>query len=49
VAGREAEVIGVSCDPKGIKMLKMSQPKGPVFKYDPPNESSFGDQPLLCE
>jgi hypothetical protein len=31
----------------GIRELRFSEPDGPALHYDPPNEESFGDQPLV--
>jgi hypothetical protein len=47
VEGREAEVIGDSCNELGIKVLQLTEPSGPVYHYNPPSKDSFGDQPLL--
>lgn len=47
IAGRESQVIGERCNESGIKILKFSEPAGPVFHYEPPSNDSFGDQPLL--
>lgn len=30
-----------------MKELKFSEPTGPMFHYDPPNEESLGDEPLI--
>ena len=49
VAGRSADIVGIRCDERGIMALDFSEPSGEVFKYEPPNSTSFGDQPLLSE
>ena len=49
VAGRSADIVGIRCDERGIMVLDFSEPSGEVFKYEPPNSTSFGDQPLLSE
>ena len=47
VNGQEAEVIGEHCNEYGIKVLKFSQPSGPIYHYEPATNITFGDQPLL--
>ena len=49
MAGRETEIVGIKCNDFGIKILKFLDPIGPVFKYDPPNGTSFGDQPMISK
>ena len=49
MSGRAADVTGIGCNEDGIKFLEFSEPEGPTFKYDPPNDVSFGDQPLMSK
>ena len=49
MAGRSVEIIGMRCDERGIMVLEFSEPSGTVFKYQPPNDLSFGDQPMISE
>ena len=49
VSGQEAEVIGERCNEVGIKELKITKPSSPTFHYKPPNNDSFGDQPLMSK
>ena len=49
MAGQESEVIGLDCDERGIRVLKLTEGSGPVYRYDPPTVDSFGDQPLLSK
>ena len=47
-AAREVEVTSWRCQ-GGIARLKFSEPKGPVYRYDPPSRNSFGHQPSLMD
>ena len=47
INGQEAEIIGEYCNEFGIKVLKFSQPHGPIYHYLEPTNTTFGDQPLL--
>jgi hypothetical protein len=47
VSGKEAQVLSTRCNKMGIRELRFSEPDGPALHYDPPNEESFGDQPLV--
>ena len=40
-------MIGSSCDANGIRVLKFSQPQGPVFHYEEATNVTFGDQPHI--
>ena len=35
------------CDANGIRVLKFSQPHGPVYHYEQPTNFTFGDQPHI--
>ena len=45
--GQEANIIDSKCNENGIHVLTFSQPRGPVFHYEEPNNETFGDQPHL--
>ena len=45
--GQEAKIIHSKCNENGIHVLTFSQPRGPVFHYEEPNNETFGDQPHL--
>ena len=47
VKGQEAEITGSTCNEHGIKVLTFSEPHGPVFHYEEPTNTTFGDQPHL--
>jgi hypothetical protein len=47
VSGKESQVLSTRCNKMGIRELRFSEPDGPALHYDPPNEESFGDQPLV--
>ena len=47
IKGKEADITGEICNEHGIKILKFSQPRGPIFHYEPPTNETFGDQPHL--
>ena len=45
VRGQASEVTSAKCNPKGIMKLTFSPSQGQFYSYEPPNNSSFGDQP----
>ena len=47
MSAQEAEVVGSKCNKEGILVLKLTDPSGPTYHYNPPSHNSFGDQPLL--
>ena len=47
VHGQEADIISQACNEHGIKVLKFTEPRGPMFHYLEPTNSTFGDQPHL--
>jgi hypothetical protein len=47
VTAKEVEVIGIKCNEEGILVLKFTDPSGPTYHYNPPTNSSLGDQPSL--
>ncbi len=47
-SAKEAEVIGVTCEKHGIPVAELkASPNSPTFAYDPSNNETFGDFPLL--
>ena len=46
IDAKESKVVGFSCE-KNVLELKFAKPEGPSFHYDPPTETTYGDQPLL--
>ncbi len=47
VSGKESEVLSVRCNEMGIRELTFANPAGPALHYDPPDDVSLGDQPLV--
>ena len=45
IDGQEVDIIGQSCNDDGIKVLKFGQPRGPIYHYEEPTNTTFGDQP----
>ena len=45
--GQESKIVGSSCNKHGIRVLKFSDPIGPVYHYEAPTNVTLGDQPDL--
>ena len=45
VCGRKAEIEAERCNNDGIKALRIAEPTGPFFSYEPAMAEHFGNEP----
>jgi hypothetical protein len=47
-SAQEAELSGERCDRRGLKLLQFGKRRFEnTYRYNPPNSTAFGDQPLI--